>query len=98
MNAAGRDALRAAALAGVRQITGMLRDGHGGLCAVGVLAKAAGLDGGMARMFDLDRMVCCSLCEVGAMREAALLAHLNDWHDLDFLGLAEKMPVTDDAL
>jgi len=95
MNQRGRDALRAAGLAGVRQITGILSDRHGGLCALGVLAKAAGREDSLSKAFDLDRMACCHLCTVGAMRESSLLAHMNDWHDLDFLGLAEKMPVTD---
>jgi len=101
MNQAARDALRAAALAGVKQLRdGQVRDGRGGLCAMGVLEEA-GLKLELARMHD-TRVDGCHLC--GAAKqpcgwritsEISLLCHVNNDHGLDFIGVAEKMPVTD---
>jgi len=101
MNAAGREALREAALSGVKQARGQMHDGYGGHCGLGVLELSMLSDSwwDLLETFDLDRPVSrCHLCPAVFSEhadETALVAHLNDEHFLDFLGIAEKMPVTD---
>lgn len=97
MNAAGRDALRAAGLAGVRQIFGAMRDAYGGRCGLAVLHDASmlGDHGNMLDLYGLDGITRCPVCQE-PRHEYPLVAHLQDTHGLDFIGLAEKMPVTDE--
>ena len=99
MNAKGREVLIAAALAGVRQVRHMEYDGEGGYCGLGVLAKAAGTTGlDMLDLYDLEGDMVCPLCPHTHMAEGpefTMVAHLNDYHELDFLGIANKMPDTE---
>lgn len=97
MNDQGREALVQAALRGVRQIRAKFADEHGGRCALGVLADAAGLnplvepwsDTERAYGLDLTKQP-CALC--GFMgTESQTIAHLNDIHELDFLTIARKV-------
>jgi hypothetical protein len=107
MNQRGRDALVAAALAGQRQIVGTMSDGHGGLCAMGVLAAAARvLDAKtghrfavVATLYDLNDALIYECAEAACRRwgppvkmsEADLVVHLNDHHRWDFLTIARKL-------
>ena len=107
MNEAGRNALRQAALRGVKQIIGNYSDTAGGRCALGVLADAH--RNAMYhdfRPFGLHVLIgACPLCGATTISgqqkfpiaaEHHLVAHMNDDHHLDFLGIAEKMPVSEE--
>jgi hypothetical protein len=104
MNERGLDALVQAALAGQKQIFGSMNDRRGGLCALGVLAQAAGvLDepighrfSVIAAAYDLHGARKCPLSECSRrdpwrMSEAELIVHLNDHHRWDFLTIARKL-------
>jgi hypothetical protein len=102
MNEAGRNALRAAALAGVRQIRGQDRDEAGGRCAFGVLDEARGWPTGFDDFLVFYGMESrtlhrCPLCRSPRPRhrEGALLLHMNDRHRCDFFKIAELMPVSE---
>ena len=94
-----REAFRQAALEGVPQLIGITSDSKGGYCAQGWLNR-------LGIPID-DRLVIpgCHLC--GATTQTYhkhgrissplhLLVHLNNDHRLDWLGLAEKIPVTEE--
>lgn len=99
MNAKGVEALTKAAMDGVRQIKGAFADSEGGLCAVGVLATAAGLKvcpaavdrERVASLYELADMTRCPECGHGYAFGASLVEHLNDDHGIDFLGIARKL-------
>jgi hypothetical protein len=101
MNQAGRDALRAAGLAGVPQLQGQLRDKAGGRCAFGVLEDACGqATQGLIGFYGMGiapihRCPLCKSEKPHLRREGNLMLHLNDRHRCDFLKIADLMPVTD---
>jgi hypothetical protein len=96
---AARERLREAAVAGVRQIHGGRLDGHGGRCAMGVLVephpllKSRPLGQIIGPRSIVGDWAVCPMCAVMGDEEF-LVIHLNDEHRLDFLGIAEKMPVS----
>lgn len=96
MNERGRNALRQAALDGVRQIFNALLDERGGRCAVGVLHDALPNCLYDWSYYGLDRrMDACPTCGLaGEFDEFTILVHGNDYHHFDFLKLAEFMPVS----
>jgi hypothetical protein len=100
MNERGREALRAAALAGVPQSFGILYDGKA-RCGLGVLADEAARNQVLytPERYGLHSEPFCGICgmEWRSESEAALVVHLNDTHRLDFLGIAEKMPVSEET-
>ena len=102
MNDLARDTLRQAALSGVKQITGRLRDKAGGLCALAVLGfYDYCLVGPLERLYGMSKdPVWCPICDnAGEPRsgEWSLISHLNDRHGCDFLKIAELMPRNEDA-
>jgi hypothetical protein len=89
MNDAGRDALVKAALAGVRQIEGAMRDHDGGQCAFEVLSRASRTP---YKTFALSRKRrLCSECDFWMGPEADYIIHLNDAHHWTFLDIARKV-------
>ena len=95
MNERGVEVLVAAALAGVPQIQGALKDNGEGRCAMGVLADAKPLGRGLVRYFGLaeKRMACpeCGATSFSYLYERGLIIHLNDRHGWDFLAIARKL-------
>ena len=93
-----RDALRKAALDGVTQVFGVMatdENGKQGLCAMGVLmiqdSDTLFLDLGV-RAGTINCPLSCGYLEQSRLN---VLVHLNDFHRLDFLAIAEKMPPED---
>ena len=97
MNQHGRDVLRKAAMDGIPQIKGHIATPDG-YCAFGVLEKAMIESSTNLWLTDLYSLsyeaVVCPVCNVSSHGESNLIMHLNDLHDMDFLGIAEKMPVS----
>ena len=99
MNELARQKLIEAALSGVRQIKGNYTDGRGGFCAMGVLGWADPDKNAidhvvmMSEQYGLIAYADCPFeCGKSRMAQRDLVIHLNDDHDLDFLGIAHKMP------
>lgn len=76
------------------------------LCALGVLGRAIGLDlrGCCVYPSTIDDQFAlvqrerrCPVCGATTIHEGHLIAHLNDEHRLDFLAIANKLPVSDPA-
>ena len=94
-----REAFRMAALAGVPQLIGIVSDNKGGYCAQGWLNR-------LGIPIDYISVIHgCHLCgatmqtyhkNMGISSPLLLLVHLNNDHRLDWLGLAEKIPVTEE--
>jgi len=93
-----REAFRKAALEGVPQLIGIMYDRKGGYCAQGWLYH-------LGITVDTTSVIHgCHLCgattqthhNMGITSPGLLLIHLNNDHRLDWLGLAEKIPVTEE--
>lgn len=102
MNDKGREALVAAALNGVKQIRFRWSDGHGGLCAQGVLVKDYGFELSFKEMnitqaeYETITDVVCREYDL-AGGEWYELAELNDANDQkDFLTIARKVGVKEE--
>lgn len=96
MNDLARQKLIDAALRGVRQIKGRLRDSKGGMCALGALGYRTGeyeqwME--LGHLYEMKEEICdCPFsCGLKFLCEGSLIVHLNDKHDLDFLGIANKL-------
>jgi hypothetical protein len=99
MNEEMRETLREAALKGVRQLIGTSWDGTGAYCGLGWLQIRLGATADREMVKPVDG---CHLCGAtvhtfhrgrSITTQGDLLVHLNNDHRLDWLGLAEKMPV-----
>ena len=97
MIASAREALRQAALDGVRQLYYRLADERGGYCAGGVISLRGIVADQSVSWAWADRPVAgCPLCANEIGTEWGLLVHLNNVHRCDFLKISELMPVTEE--
>ena len=90
MRQRAKDVLRAAALSGVRQLRGKMFDAQGGRCAAGLLVDLCPEE--LTHLLHAPATT-CELCGQPMRSEGYLMLHLNDWHALDFLAIAEKLPL-----
>lgn len=92
MNAEAAEKLVQAALTGVRQITEGYADDDGGRCAAGVLGyRAEKFDEALDAEYALGGPCLCPACGSELSCERALIIHLNDTHEWDFLTIARKL-------
>lgn len=107
MNEKGVEVLVQAAMRGVKQIKNHLSDGQGGMCANGVLISALGrgqlTNPDQWRKYQQEYGISletdprtCQLCYRDFQSEAGHIAHLNDYHDMDFLTIARKLGGSND--
>ena len=99
MNDRAREALIAAALNGVKQITGRMHDGQGGHCALGVLHLAS-------HHGDEHETLCChpdrcnfrlfSATYAIDQNEQTSIIRANDTYGWDFLTIARKIGVPEE--
>src|SRR5262245_47889683 len=91
------DALREAALNGVRQVQGRYADGLGGYCAMGIIIHALYSSqerAACARAMKLPAMCpheCANTHKRAFISLAAVVEHMNDTHGDDFLTIATKL-------
>ena len=95
MNERARNALISASMAGVKQIKGSLRDTEGGMCALGVMREAAGVNFSII----LNWNEYCYLLKWAEMdgEEFDLIAEANDILEWDFLTIARKIGVKEEG-
>lgn len=107
MNERGVEVLVAAAMRGQKQARGAYRTGDDALCAMAVLGDAliakygleAILNGhvgildeyGFAGCYSSSTGFKCPECGIERCCEAHLIPHLNDGHEMDFIGIAHKL-------
>jgi hypothetical protein len=95
MNEAAANALYEAERKGVRQIKGVLRDGRGGMCALGVILEA-GLETMSLWETKINGCPMCGATEqtfhrMPVANEHTLIIHLNNDHGLTFAEIARKL-------
>jgi hypothetical protein len=104
MNERAANALIEAAMKGVRQVQGVVDDGRGGRCALGVMLEAEygtpswkeqeghhRYPESFTRFGMSPDPQTCPACDRTTKNEAFLIAHLNNDHEMDFVGIARKL-------
>lgn len=99
MNAAAAEALYEAERKGVRRVKGSLFGSGNGMCALGVLQVAGFYYDVMETTRNTGTCPLCGVIRDRAIKmdtrtmecEGALVAHLNDTHDMTFSEIARKL-------